>query len=91
LPQKPLGFLAPTNVDGSTHVKRAQAKVELHENRLGFQLRAVRNEAPNIMMMMMMMVVVMILLCWAGMILLLSPAGSSPHIDAAAVQSGPKR
>ena len=41
MPKKPLAFLAPTNVDGSTHVKRAQAKVERHENRLGFQLRAV--------------------------------------------------
>ena len=29
-------LLPPTNVDGSTHVKRAQAKVEWHENRLGF-------------------------------------------------------
>src|SRR2546423_13978831 len=33
---RPLGFLAPTNVDRSTHAKRAQAKVEWHENRSGF-------------------------------------------------------
>jgi len=49
---RPLGFLAPTNVDGSTHVKRAQAKVERHENRLGFPVQTLGNETPNIIMMM---------------------------------------
>jgi hypothetical protein len=42
LPQKSLGFLASTNVQGGMRVLKMPAKVEWHENRLGFQLRAVR-------------------------------------------------
>jgi hypothetical protein len=49
---RPPGILAPTNVDRSTHVKRAQAKVEWHENRLGFSAANRSEMSPHIMMMM---------------------------------------